>query len=334
MRTPLSLAMLALTLSMSAQVIPADSDRDGLSDALEDALLTQFVPRFQVSARDCSVRPAEFVPLQTRPIVEIENGTIYGQAFPRTNQPNQVELHFYHLWRTDCGDMGHSLDAEHVSALLARNGAGDWKALYWYTAAHEDTVCDASQIARAATINAESIGPRVWISLGKHASFLNDALCTRGCGSDECEDLQPLTIAAIINLGEPHAPANGASWVDSKQWPLQDKMTRSDFAEKRLDRLERLPSTTIAWANPEKRRYQAAIHGGNSTIGGVSTGARATDAALMTTDAALDLANTNTGNALASASSTTGNSLAKTYGGVKKALRTAAQKVGSAVGVR
>jgi hypothetical protein len=332
MRTLLLSAMLTFAVSMTAQVdLPSDSDRDGLSDALENTLLTQFLPHFQASARDCSVRPAEFVPLQSRPIVEIENGTIYGQAFPRANQ---VELHFYHLWRTDCGDMGHSLDAEHVSALLTRDQAAGWKALYWYAAAHEDTVCDASQISRASTIDAEFSGPRIWISRGKHASFLSDALCTRGCGSDECQDLQPLFVPAIINLGEPFAPASGATWINSKQWPLEGKMKRSDFAEARLARVERLQPTTVAWANPEKRPYQAAIHGGNSTAAGVSTGARATDAALLTTDAALDLANTNTGNALAGASSKTGDGLVKTYGGVKKALRTTARKVGNAIGIR
>ena len=78
-------------------------------------------------------------------MVQEENGTIYGQAFPRAGNPNQVELHYYHLWRVDCGEMGHNLDTEHVSALLGRGQTSKWKALYWYAAAHEETVCDASR---------------------------------------------------------------------------------------------------------------------------------------------------------------------------------------------
>jgi hypothetical protein len=333
----LSTAVLAIAIAMPATLafaatIPADTDRDGLSDALEDELLKQFTPRFLISDQDCSVRPAEFTPLQTKPVIASENGTIYGQAIPRKGEPDQVELHFYHLWRLDCGDLGHPLDAEHVSALVSRDESSNWKALYWYAAAHEDTLCDSSQITRASTVNAELSGPQVWISRGKHGSFLSDVLCQRGCGGDECLNLHPLAIAAIINLGEPGAPVNGATWVDAPQWPLASKMRRSDFADVRLKRVDQLSTTTILWASPQKRRYQGAIHSGNATIGGVVTGARATDSALVATDTALDLANTKTGNALANASSNTGNGLAKSYSGVKKALSTTVHKVGKALG--
>lgn len=337
MRKLLSVAILALALPLAlAQQIPAstDSDRDGLSDALEDSLLKQFVPRFMISAQDCSTRPAEFVPLQSKPIIQSENGTIYGQAIPRKGQPGQVELHFYHLWRKDCGDLGHPLDAEHVSALVSRDGQSKWKALYWYAAAHEGTLCDSSQIARGSTVDAEVSGPKVWISRGKHGSFLSDVVCKNGCGGDECQNLQPLTVASIINLGEPSEPAVGATWADAPQWPLEDKMRRSDFADARLARVDQVSVTAILWANPQKRRYQGAIHGGNATIGGVATGARATDAALVATDTALDLADTKTGDALANASSSTGNGLAKSYGGVKKALSITAKKVGKALGAK
>ena len=323
-----------LPAGTAACSVPADSDRDGLSDTLEDMLLTQFQPQFLVSAHDCSLRPAKFVPDEGNPTVQVEDGAIYGQAFPRAGHSSQVELHFYHLWRTDCGDMGHALDAEHVSALVERDAAGNWKALYWYAAAHEDTICDVSQVARASTLNAERRGPQVWISSGKHASFLSDRLCTHSCGSDECRDHAPLAVSGIINLGEPSAPAAGATWIYSHAWPLADKMRRSDFDDVRLARVERLPAATIAWANPQKRPYQAVILGGNGTFDGIAAGARATGTAMTATDAALDGTSDKTGNAMGKASSGTGKSLAKTYGGVKKALRVTVQKVGDALGVR
>jgi hypothetical protein len=339
MRKRISGVLLAFLISISAAVtsatnIPVDSDRDGLSDALEDALLRQFAPHFLISAQDCSARPAEFVPLQSKPVIQSENGTIYGQAMPRDGHPDEVELHFYHLWRLDCGDLGHPFDAEHVSALLSRDGASNWKALYWYAAAHEDTLCDSSQITRASTVGAEIGGPQVWISRGKHGSFLSDVVCQHGCGGDECQNLQPLVIAAIINLGEPSAPAEGVKWIDAPQWTLASKMRRSDFPEGCLARVDQLSVTTILWAKPQKRHYQGAIHTGNATIGGVATGARATDAAMVATDTALDLANTKTSDALAKASSNTGNGLAESYGGVKKALSTTVKKVGKALGAQ
>jgi hypothetical protein len=310
-----------------ARTASQDSDHDGLSDALENALLTQFAPRFMVSGDDCAGRPAQFVPFLAQPVVQRDDGTIYGQAFPRAGNANEVELHFYHLWGADCGEMGHSLDTEHVSALVRRDSAARWRALYWYAAAHEDTVCDASQIARAAAVGAEERGPRVWISRGKHASFLSDALCTHGCGGDDCRAMEPLATAKIVNLGELSAPMNGAIWVDSPEWPLAVKMSRSDFTRARTTRVDDLPAASIAWANPGKRPMEAAILSGNDAIGGATTGLRAGDTAL-------DTADSHTGVALNSAAGSTGKSLSKTLQSVKKALRATAWNVDKALQAR
>jgi hypothetical protein len=161
-----------------------DSDHDGMSDALEQALLVQFAPTFLVGRDYCSNVPAEFRPEKTRPEVMMENGTVYGQVFPARNSADAApaaEIHYYHLWKRDCGSHGHPLDAEHVSVLVRAShsdlSSTEWKAIFWYAAAHEKTVCDVSQIARASTLHAEVHGSKVWISPGKHASFLNETLC-------------------------------------------------------------------------------------------------------------------------------------------------------------
>jgi hypothetical protein len=291
-----------------------DSDHDGLTDLQEQALLEQFAPRFMISRDDCSSQPAEFEPSVPRPVVAAENSTIYGQAFPRAGHGEQVELHYYDLWRRDCGQRGHNLDAEHVSALLERDGGGEWKARYWYAAAHEDTLCDASQIARAGTLKAESHGPEIWISYGKHGAFLEQAICSRGCGADRCTKDEPLSIGALVNVGEPSAPMNGAVWVDSPEWPLGGKLRRSDFADARVARADEIPTGEVMWANPGKGPAQAAILGGDEAIAGVGTGMRATDGALSAADV-------QTGAALDTASGKTGNALTRAYRGVKKALR-------------
>jgi hypothetical protein len=325
MRLPLFfgllLTALPLALSQSAPLHESlDSDRDGLDDATEEALLQQFVPQFMVGRGDCSVLPAQFVPFQPRPVVQADNGTIYGQVFQHEGHTGQAEIHYYSLWRLDCGEMGHALDAEHVSALVSRDDSGTWKALYWYAAAHENTVCDASQISRATNLNAETHGPRIWISLGKHASFLSEEACTHGCGGDRCNDAEPMSIMHLINLGEISAPMNGATWTGSQAWPLANKLRQSDFTQSRTARVEILPASEIAWANPEKRHMQAAISGGNSGIGGAATGLRATNSALAISDSETD-------HALDSASNSTGSAVAKAWRGVKKALQTTAQKM-------
>jgi hypothetical protein len=307
-------ALLCLSAAaVAAQSLTPDGDRDGLSDADEAMLLQQFAPLFMVASGDCAGLPARFTPLVPAPTIAASDGTIFGQASPAAGQPNQVELHYYDLWSTDCGRMGHALDAEHVSALVARDAQGAWRALYWYAAAHEDTVCDASQIARAATLDAEEHGPQVWISRGKHAAFLGQALCARGCGGDSCRAMEPLAIASLVNLGEPGASMNGAVWAESTGWPLADKLRRSDFPPARLDRLQQLPATDVAWANPDKRPMQAVILGGNDALDGGATGMRATDTALV-------IAHAHTANALSRATASTRRALAKSYIGVKSVL--------------
>jgi hypothetical protein len=238
-----------------------DSDHDGLSDALEQALLVQFAPTFLIGEHDCSNVPAEFRTGVKTPEVEAENGTIYGQVSPATtsgaNAP-AAEIHYYHLWRRDCGGHGHPLDTEHVAVLVRASDAdilnATWTAVYWYAAAHENTVCDVSQIARASTLHAEGHGAKVWISPGKHASYLNEVLCKRGCGADRCEKMVPLTLGGIVNLGEVGAPMNQSAFIASSAWPLATKMSHSNFPAEPLARLEALPDTEIAWFNAGRGR--------------------------------------------------------------------------------
>jgi hypothetical protein len=306
-----------VALQHDGQQASIDSDHDGLSDDLEQTLLAQFKPVFMVSKADCSDVPAEFTPESRNPIVLAEDGTIYGQVFPGksgdTTEPT-VEIHYYHLWKKDCGRMGHALDTEHVAVLIQASGklsiSTKWKAAYWYAAAHEDTVCDASQISRASTLHAEDHGAIVWISSGKHASFLNGELCHRGCGGDTCEKMAPLPVSKIVNLGEPGMPMNGALWIASSRWPLATKMARTDFQYSAVTRLENLPDSDIAWVNPAKRPAQSTIAAGDSTI----------DALLAS--------NQNTDSAISSAGDATGSALDKTYGNVKHALGASAHNVG------
>jgi hypothetical protein len=210
--------------------------------------------------------------------------------------------------------MGHALDTEHVSVLIRASGpesiSSRWKASYWYAAAHEDTVCDASQISRASTLDAEDHGATVWISAGKHASFLNEELCRHGCGGDICEKMVPLSVSRIVNLGEPGMPMNGVLWISSSRWPLTTKMARTDFKPPVIAKLERLSDSDIAWVNPAKRPAQSTIAAGDSTID------------------ALAASNQNTDTAISTAGNETGNALDKTYGNVKHALGTSAHNVG------
>jgi hypothetical protein len=262
LRTLVLIVPLAVGSAFAADV---DSDRDGLSDRFEQALFERFAPRFHISAGDCDLAPAEFVPDSPEPRVKSRNGTVYGQVFPaaaRRADGNFVEIHFYHLWAQDCGMKGHALDAEAVYALVRADRmdspAQDWNAEFWLAAAHEDTLCDVSNGARAAALAAVDRGPDVWVSRAKHASFLDQQACARGCGRDVCDDGPAMAIANLINLGEAGAPMNGSGWSQAGSWPLASKMA-PQYTDTRIARLP-------VGATVELVPARAVPRGGRTTI--------------------------------------------------------------------
>jgi hypothetical protein len=308
-----------------------DSDHDGMSDALEQALLVQFTPTFMVGRDDCSNVPAEFRAEKTRPEVTTENGTVYGQVFPARASAEAApaaEIHYYHLWKRDCGGHGHPLDAEHVSVLVRAShsdlSSAKWKAVYWYAAAHENTVCDVSQIARASTLHAELHGAKVWISPGKHASFLNETLCERGCGADKCEEMVALPPGRLINLGEIGHPMSGSLFISSTAWPLASKMANANFPEGPVARLNQLPESDIAWFNAGRHPAQGVI-----AISGTTEEAIAGSG--ENTTSAISVAGDSTRTAISTAGDSTGNALQKSYRNTKHALGTSAKHVGKAL---
>lgn len=319
-----------------------DSDRDGLSDALEQQLLRQFLPTFMIASHDCATLPAEFKSGSPTPAVAAENGTIYGQAFPAKSFGHglpAVELHYYHLWPRDCGPHGHPLDTEHVAVLVQppspHSPSAPWKAIYWYAAAHENTVCDVSQIARASTLHAQDHGATVWVSPGKHASYLNSSLCHKGCGADRCVRMTKLVPSKVVNLGEPRFPMNGSLFISSPAWPLDYKMSTSNFPAAAIARLNQLPDTDIAWFNPGRHPAQGIIATSSSTEQALAAGEADTTAAIGvagdSTGDALSGAGDATGVALSNASDDTGSALNKSYKHTRHALGTSIRHVGEAL---
>jgi hypothetical protein len=315
----LLLFSLLMTAYAHAQLaVDVDTDRDGLSDAREQALLERFVPRFQVSVTDCAVKPALFEEGMVKPTVRRRDGTIYGQATPRESTKGGdavVEVHFYDLWDMDCGRMGHPLDAEHVSVLLRAKSMDspveDWRAVYWFAAAHEATVCDASQVAAAKVLDAERQGATVWLSAGKHGAFLSEPLCTQGCGGDRCVEMAPLAVARVINLGEPGAAMHGAVWAGSSAWPLATKM-RSDFSDAAIAKLEHGGGVPVEM-NGAHGSVKGTIYVANTVANGIGTSGTNTGAALGTAD-------DKTEGALAKSAKATGGALKKSTKAVGRFL--------------
>jgi hypothetical protein len=317
------------TLAYAQGPVEVDTDHDGLSDLREQALLERFMPRFQVSRADCAVKPALFEEGVAKPTVVERDGTIYGQVTPRESAKGGdavVEIHFYDLWSVDCGRMGHPLDAEHVSVLLRAetmdSPVEDWRAVYWFAAAHETTVCDASEVAAAKALDAERQGATVWLSAGKHGAFLNEAMCTQGCGGDRCVEMLPLVVARVINLGEPGAVMHGAMWTGSPAWPLAAKM-QSDFSATAIARLEHGEGVPVEM-NGAHGSVKGTIYVANTVANGLGASATNTGDALnaagVNTGAALDNADASTQGALMTSAKATGGALERSAKAVGRFL--------------
>ncbi len=259
----------------------ADLDRDGLPDAFEQRLLERFAPQFYISAHDCDVEPSEFAAGERVPRATGRAGTLYGFVAPHPN--GEIEVHYYHLWARDCGRGSHALDAEHVSALLrptkAEYAEKYWRAVAWSAAGHQGTVCDTAHGARAHLLDAARQGPTVWISHGKHASFLSQARCARGCGGDSCEDVRRWTPKRIVNLGAPNDPLNGAVWMQSTNWSLAQKM-RLEFTPSVVTVLDH--STEITNLYPVLVPVKATVLAGGSALGAIETGGQQAGAGMLT----------------------------------------------------
>ena len=322
----LAFAMLSSLRMASAQIGTADSDHDGISDAMEQELLERFLPRFRLSAGECDGAPAQFLAGMEKATVRRKDGTIYGQVTPRGVDERgraMIEVHYYDFWGKDCGRKGHALDAEHVSALLTAKQADapaeEWRAAYWFAAAHEATMCDMSQVATGAALEAETRGPEVWISAGKHAAYLTEAICNGGCGADRCERGQAMAVARVVNLGEPDAAMNGAMWVGDARWPLRAKM-EADFPAAALARLNRQEMGEPVLNNGAHGSVRGTIYVANATYGGLATSAANTAGALGTAD-------DRTAGALTTGGQNTMHALGKSVRSVSGALGKAAHAV-------
>jgi hypothetical protein len=175
-------------------------------------------------------------------------------------------------------------------------------------------------------VGAEDHGAKVWISRGKHASYLNVTLCEIGCGADICDETTPLRKGRVINLGEPGHPMNGSVFISSRLWPLAEKMETSNFPEGVVARLNQMTDTEIAWVNAGRHPAQGVIAVSGSTEEAIArSGANTT--------AAISIARDSTGDAISSAGNSTGNALEKSYRKTKHALVTSGKHVGEALGL-
>jgi len=200
----------------------ADLDADGLVDQWEDALLDRLRPlqRFD----------------EVEPLIDDSTAVLadVGRVFVASEVPFVVRafimLGYSQDYGSEClGVSGHNGDSERVAAeLTALDGeAGAFEVSRWYTAAHEGTVNDHSQVFAGSSTELEFVDelhgalpePRwvVFPSERKHGTYANVAICEAVAPFVPCvdEDCAPDNVAApslfdrlpaIANAGEQAAP--------------------------------------------------------------------------------------------------------------------------------
>ena len=161
-------------------------------------------------------------------------------------------------------------------------------------------MCDASSGARAATVRAADGGPYVYVSRGKHASYLARGQCKWGCGSDICEPGPPLGRSRVINMGEPDAPFNGATWLTSKRLTLARRLS-TDFDPGLRARLDRQQPSTVQVLTVALRPWQAPILGGDTGLDALIMAGDAAAGAVASTAEATSAAGASTGRAVGAA---------------------------------
>jgi hypothetical protein len=133
-----------------------------------------------------------------------------------------------------------------------------------------------------------------------------------------------LSPSKIVNLGEPGHPMNGSVFIASSEWPLMDKMSKTDFPPEPIARLSRLPETDIAWFNAGKHPARGIIAKSSSTQQALAGGARNTTSSLST-------AATSTDTAISVTQDSTGNALEQSYKQTKRGLSATARHVAEAL---
>jgi len=216
--------------------------------------------------------------------------------------------------------MGHQLDAEYVAVLVRAESwhrpVEEWRAVYWYAAAHEHTVCDLSEARSALSLDAAAHGPVVWVSKDKHASFFRAGSDRGGCGQDRFTDMREFVVSTIVNIGEVRNAMNGSEWISSSRWRLQEKM-QPVFLEEEI-------AWALTMANPEplsrgrRSRTQSVIFAGGAGLAGIDTGrAHAEDSVALGAE--------KTDGAVKKAYSRVLRSLARTRKTIRHSLRVAAE---------
>ncbi len=205
-----------------------DSDRDGLVDLWEDAILEHMHPAVTFD--------------EDEPLLRSGSRDAFGalgRVFPAPDNPNRVIVSVQLLYTRDYGAQNpacfgisaHPGDVERAAFELELLGAGNAIMTAAYTTGHEGTATDQTTIVRGRELSRlEHVGSppigvrwRVYSSQSKHATYMSKNHCENArfpplfavCASEDCApdsvaDPERFTrVPKILNAGEDAARRAG-----------------------------------------------------------------------------------------------------------------------------
>lgn len=180
-----------------------DADGDGLDDGWERSALENLKPGLQLHDDEPALcdRDADVA--------------LVGRVTPVGDRIRALIAIVYTADYGRCGAVAHRGDVERVALDLEPvAGSSDAIVRSVYTAAHEYTSLDGSQVHDASVIAKSAAGNPRWIayvSSGKHATYVSPADCRSQsdlpCAREACPDDNYLHVSypPITNAGEPDA---------------------------------------------------------------------------------------------------------------------------------
>jgi hypothetical protein len=188
-----------------------DLDQDGLDDAWETQIATEYLPYISLDPGEQCGTPDGFV-VRVSP-----------HPGDPSRPPRYLEIRYDHLYQTDCGTSGHIGDDENIAITVDTSLPAPQGIMMIKAIAHRNTACehDSECVQRSwsqspcngyATCDPGPVGatrsgyPVVYVSQNKHGDYATMNGCTFGCDFGACTLATQPDLPAILNVGEPGHP--------------------------------------------------------------------------------------------------------------------------------
>ncbi len=180
----------------------ADTDGDGLPDALEATLAHDALPFLSIHPNDAC-----------------RTHGIAVRITPHPRNPKLVVIWGVVLYNQDCGATRHPGDDEGFGVLVDPSLAAGAGILALRAISHQDTACEhtttcgtCGDLAPCTTATKNGMPyPVLFPSKDKHGNYVSAAVCASSvvCDLGGCAQATTDATAAVVNVGEPNHPLVG-----------------------------------------------------------------------------------------------------------------------------